>query len=430
MEDNKKAEEIEDIIGRPPASLTQWGTSLIVIITLALIYMGWTFKIPEKVSADINITTVDPTIPVYTLHSGSLKEIFLEDRDSVKKGALIAILDTDGDYEDILTLESILEKIEQFDEDYLEELEVPSNLNLGNDLQARYFRFLNTISDIDFEEGKKSYDKRVLRRLKRKKDPLERKISNYKKQLVLLEEERRLKKNELNFGEKRLRAGANIDLEVLTKTKESYSAKTREINRLKESLVEAQEELAELNIDIFTTENGYGQREKQKYNDLKREIQQLLLGLEDWKIKFLIHSPSSGILYYKKSLDKGDRTYVKKDNAYFEILPLGAEKKIYGVSSMELDTYSKVKEGDVVFVKVLGFPEQEYGVLDGVVKFKSPINEEDYQIEINLPNYPITSNGSQIPFALDMRATGQVITAKKRLWERVLGGINIKKRRS
>jgi HlyD family secretion protein len=81
----------------------------------------------------------------------------------------------------------------------------------------------------------------------------------------------------------------------------------------------------------------------------------------------------------------------------------------------------KVKTGQLVNIKLSGYPYLEYGMVRGVVKSKSLVPAGDtYIIEIDLPEGLSTLYGKKLDFTQNMQGTAEIITEDIRLLQKLV----------
>lgn len=69
---------------------------------------GCFFKYPDTVDATVTVTTEHPPVWIVAKGSGKLKELYRHDRDSVRAGDIIAVLDNPAVTADVLALKEEL----------------------------------------------------------------------------------------------------------------------------------------------------------------------------------------------------------------------------------------------------------------------------------------------------------------------------------
>jgi HlyD family secretion protein len=80
----------------------------------------------------------------------------------------------------------------------------------------------------------------------------------------------------------------------------------------------------------------------------------------------------------------------------------------------------KVKVGQQVNIKFLNYPHIDFGMVMGVIKSISLIaSDNNYTVEVDLPDGLKTSYGEELPFSHQMQGYAEIITEDIRLLERI-----------
>ena len=82
--------------------------------------------------------------------------------------------------------------------------------------------------------------------------------------------------------------------------------------------------------------------------------------------------------------------------------------------------FGKIKTGQKVIIKMAGYPEAEYGHIEGRISFIAgmPDGRDSFLIKVELPEGLRTNYKKQIAFQNSLTASGQVITDNRRLTDR------------
>lgn len=72
---------------------------------------GCFFKYPDVISSSITITTEHPPAWIVARGNGKIREVYHQDRDSVKEGSIIAVLDNPAKTADAMWLKLGTEKL-------------------------------------------------------------------------------------------------------------------------------------------------------------------------------------------------------------------------------------------------------------------------------------------------------------------------------
>lgn len=113
----------------------------------------------------------------------------------------------------------------------------------------------------------------------------------------------------------------------------------------------------------------------------------------------------------------------------FAIIPI-EQDEIIGKSLLPVARSGKVKKGQKVNISFQNLPENEFGIVRGVVENislipveinnpKTGYREASYIVDIRLPNGLKTSYGKILPFQPQMRAQADIITDNISLLERL-----------
>ena len=108
--------------------------------------------------------------------------------------------------------------------------------------------------------------------------------------------------------------------------------------------------------------------------------------------------------------------YVNAGETMFVVVPHG-DSEFMGKGLLPMQGAGKVRTGQRAVVRLTGFPEQEYGRMEGKVVSVSPVpNEEgNYVAEIGLIRMP----DKQPPLLKVMNGTAEIIVREQSLLERV-----------
>lgn len=87
----------------------------------------------------------------------------------------------------------------------------------------------------------------------------------------------------------------------------------------------------------------------------------------------------------------------------------------------------KLKEGQTVLIKLDGFPHREYGMVEGKLSqlSNSPGKDDSYWGYIELPHKLKTRYGHTLSYRNGLNGQAEIITADRRLAERLLSTIRV-----
>ena len=140
-----KSEEIQEILSRPPHALIRWGITVFFMVISFLFIGGCFFSYPDTVEAGITITTENPPAWIVARSTGKLKEVFLKDKQKVKAGELIGVVNNPADTREVLLLKKELEAF-QISDSMICQDHFTGRLTLG-EIQSAYTGFIKSLTE-------------------------------------------------------------------------------------------------------------------------------------------------------------------------------------------------------------------------------------------------------------------------------------------
>ena len=407
------SEPVKEIMGRPPRKILQWGTTLIFSVFLLFIILAWLIKYPDTIPAQIEITTENPPVTLTSKISGRIKNLYVRDREIVPSGRLLAVIETAASIPDIDLLNKLIDTISK--PEYLPVNLVPGFSELG-EMQSYWASFQKYLSDYQIYMKNDFYGNKIISTIAeinsiwqyidrlRVKEKLFMENQNleakkYKRDSVLYAE-KVFSESDL---ERSLQAFIRINIE-LQQVRLDHSAKLIEIA-----------EKNQLLQDYRIQRSG----EKEKLlSVLNESFLNLKAQIKIWENNYLLISPIGGMVTFT-SFWHGDQT-VTKDEPVLNIIP-GETGDYVGRINLKMQRSGKVKAGQLVNIKLSGYPYLEYGMLRGVVKTISLVPSGDaYVIEINLPSGFKTLYGKELEFTQNMQGIAEIITEDTRLLQKIV----------
>ena len=159
--------------------------------------------------------------------------------------------------------------------------------------------------------------------------------------------------------------------------------------------------------------------EKDKLRSVLREsFLNLRAQLNIWENSYLLVSPVEGIVSFTRFWSANQS--VLKDEPVINVVPL-EPGDFLGRINLKMQRSGKVKNGQLVNIKLSGYPYMEYGMLRGIVRSKSLLpSGDEYIIEITLPQGLTTLYGKKLDFTQNMQGTAEIITDDVRLLQKII----------
>ena len=137
-----------------------------------------------------------------------------------------------------------------------------------------------------------------------------------------------------------------------------------------------------------------------------------------WRNSYLLISPVEGIVSFTRFWSVNQS--VVKDEPVINVVP-SESGNFLGRINLKMQRSGKVKTGQMVNIKLSGYPYLEYGMVRGVVKSKSLVPSGDsYIIELDLPEGLSTLYGIKLEFTQNMQGTAEIITEDIRLLQKII----------
>ena len=361
-----RCEEVQEILTRPPHALIRWGITIFFGVLALLFIGGCFFKYPDIVSAEITITTEHPPVWIVARGSGKIQEVYRKDRETVKAGDIIAVLENPAITTHVLELK---ERITSFilTDSCICQTVFPEKPELGN-IQNAYAAFIKCLTDY--------------------RNFLSINLYAQKEQATCKELQEYLNRRQ---GREQLMTSLS-------------SARIQEA-QLQQSIVEIR---MERNREANTISTS-----------LKSALNDLLVSISDWELGYLFISPAGGILSYNNIWQKNQN--VNAGDKVFSIVA-SAPGDIIGKIKLPVSGSGKVSPGQRVNISVTGYPYMEFGFLTGEVQSVSLLASEDnmYTVTVGLPQNLYTSYGKQLDFKGELSGTAEVMTDERSVTARLL----------
>jgi hypothetical protein len=407
------SDPVKEIMGNPPRMILRWGTTVLFAVFVLFIFFAWLIRYPDIIPSPIEITTLNPPVTLVSKIAGRIKYLYVKDRESVKAGQLVAVMETTASVNEIRLLSQTIDTIRS--PELLSSVLLPEFSELG-ELQGFYASFKKNLSDLNNYNINDFYGS---------------KITSLNEEIVGIQEYiRRLIIKENLYSE-------NQKLEIKQYRRDSALFANKaiaesELEKSHQALIRINIELQQVRLDH--SEKSIEMSEKrQLLQDYKinrveeRDKLVSVLGesflnlkaqLNIWENNYMLVSPIDGIASFTKFWSANQS--VLKDEPVINIVPVETGSYI-GRITLKMQRSGKVKPGQQVNIKLSGYPYLEYGIVRGVVKSKSLVPSGDaYIIEIDLPDGLSTLYGLKLDFTQNMQGTAEVVTDDVRLLQKII----------
>jgi hypothetical protein len=416
-----KSEQIDDIIEKMPLKFGVWVTGIVLLLIFLLFFFGWVIEYPDTVTGSIVIQSKYAPVKLVANSSGKLTLFRFRQRDYLKSGDYIAVIQNSANTADVLNVERLLNKFDFNHPELSGFIAFPKNASLG-EINIKYYNFLTALKkryDYDhgnlFQKQEIGYSKKISQ------------LSDLQKNNEILKVTR---KNNMDLYYKMfyrdsilLAKGSGTEVEFdhsklsyLT-SKENFQSISNDLNNTQQLIDENQNKLQQLNIQRDDEESKMKLDLLTAYADLKDNI-------SGWEQRYAFKAPLNGKLDFARFWN--DNEFIGAGEDAFIIVP--EINKIVGQVHLPSQGAGKVKTGQNVVIKLENYPYEEYGIVNGLVSSISLSTNElkesnqniinSYLVEIKLPDELTTNYGVHLDFKSEIRGTVEIICNERNLLSR------------
>ncbi|HTH58442.1 MAG TPA: HlyD family efflux transporter periplasmic adaptor subunit [Cyclobacteriaceae bacterium] len=410
MEDNPidareiRSPEVQEIIGQTPTALTRWGITIIFILFVLLFALSWFIRYPDLLTAKVIISTSPAPVALVCRTAGNL--ILLKSEDApVARGEMIGYIRSNTDPGSVLKLEKLLASNDRFSKyDALGSL---------GDLESLWSDVVKADESYRLYLENESYQKQI-GRLKQQKNSYiklfktqEAQQKLVKQELVLIKE--KFKTDSILFSQKVL---SSVDF---NQSKANWLQQLRNARSIETSTINTEIQIDLIEKQISDLEIKKTEDDQRLGLDIKSALNRLKAGLSKWKENYLFEAPIDGRLAYLGFLEK--EQFLEAGKSYFSVIP--DHGNILAKAELPVRGSGKVKEGQIVNIKLENYPYEQFGMLRGKVTSISAIpGNDNYRIMIELPQQLVTTQQKQLIFKQQLTGNTEIITEDLTLLDR------------
>jgi multidrug resistance efflux pump len=422
-EDNKieiRSEEIQDILGQVPHWIIRWGT-LVVLVTVLIILAGsYLFHYPDIRRAPIVVTTENPPSTLVARTDGQIEKLFVSDSQFVRINTVLEVLENPASYSDVISLRfdiaEIRTTISSLGAD--EFVTLHNNYSLG-DIQTVYAEFVNRYQDYYQFLALDYYAKTI--QSKREE------IRRYQQYAGRLRSQSRILLQDFELAGRQYTRDSNLFIQgysAAVDLERSQQEKLKKQLAYEESntrLSETEIQISQLNQQVLDLELRAQEEKEQKQAGVREAFEKLVAGIDIWEQKYLLIAPIDGIVTFPAYWSENQN--VRTGDKVLTIIPEN-QGDIIGKLTLPVEGAGKVKPGQRVNIQFANFPHLEYGMVKGTIRSISQVPyDQQYSVEVELPEGLTTYYGREIPFTQEMPGRAEIITEDRRLIERILSPI-------
>ena len=411
-----RSEHVQELLSKVPHWMIRWGNLLILLILIGLLVFSYVIKYPDIINADVVITTQIPPEKLVARQTGKIQYLLVKDKTFVKKHTPIAIIENSADYKELFQLKLLIDSIEVKENRLIFPIEQFKFLKLGQ-VQKTYH---------DFEQAYMAYNLNLrlnpfkVEKYHQELDSLElvKRIVFLSNQKAITQKELAVKRNQVDRY-KRLFDKGVIALEqfeqeqsILLQLEKSYQQLKSQLSQLQTSKINLNQNKQLNEIQYFQDQSRLFKTAIQRFYDLKKAIL-------EWELKYVIRNSISGELSYIKFWS--EYQVVLEGDLIFSVIPNDGENYLARVKASRANS-GKIKVGQKVIIRLINFPEREYGTIQGEVKTIAMVPDQEgfINLDVQLPKGLKSTGDKDIVFQQEMVGRADIITEDLRLIERLL----------
>lgn len=410
-----RSDEVQEILSRPPHRLVLYGITIICTVLFLLLGGSFFFRYPDVIQGGVVITTENPPVWLMANASGKIKELLVHDKQLVHQGDVLAVIENPASTADMLMLRQLLAQTVISDSNF----RFPPGLlrtcfELGA-AQPAFTFFSNALT---------AYNNFIsLNLIEQEKRIVQNQLNNRQFYKVNLQQQFVVKQRELDVVKRdyerqqqlfEKKVISSYELEV---AEQKCLSKELELQQLKTSLSLENVESSQLHGNLRKMSITYLQEKNSLFNVLNAACSELHGAIENWEQSYLLQATQQGKVSFNNIWSKNQHVSVGD-----KVFALVSEQRGAITTRMQLpaEGSGKVKVGQLVNIKLMGYPFMEFGVLQGrVCKLSLMPDNGYYTAEISLKGGMKTSTGKCLTLTAELSGMAEVITENKSLIERI-----------
>ncbi|MEZ4779684.1 MAG: HlyD family efflux transporter periplasmic adaptor subunit [Flavobacteriaceae bacterium] len=409
-----RSNEVQDILTKTPNWMLVWGNALVLILLVLFFVFSWFIKYPDIITAEAIVTSQQPPQKEYAQITGKLDTLLVSDKEPVKPGEILAMIENTAKLKDVLFLKSILDTMTISKNHFYFPLEQFPLLQLG-EISAAYALFESDYTDYSLNKNLSPYTNvAAVNHLSEKELQLQ--LQNLENQKQIDEKKFELSEKEFNRNQQLYDKGV-ISLNEFESKKMAYLEKQRALKNLDISLSQVKQTLNEAYKTTKTSQINHEMENTRLYKNVLQSYTKLQEDIKSWELTYLLKSKIEGSVSFINFWNRNQQ--VNTGELVFTIIPTTSHAFVAEIKA-PIKNSGKIKKGQKVNIKLANYPEAEFGTLPAKIVSMTVVPNEAgfYMIKASLKNNLTTSYQIEIPFKNEMQGTAEIITEDLRLTER------------
>ena len=421
-----RSEEVQEVMGAIPSWILRWGITILFLVVMMLVIGSCFFKYPDVIVSEMTLTGRYPVVQIVARTSGKISKLYVNDEQTVVPDVSLAIIENPASTEDVFYLKKLLSNSINMPDSFLIYFNGGNREN-GNsrgsmgktefslgEIQSAYISFLNSLHEFDNYYSLNYYPKRIAATRAQIEKYRNYHHSQQRHQEVLEDQfrlaERQYSRDSLLY-ERQIISPSDHETALTVFLQSRYMLENGYIG-----IENLQIQIGELEVNLLDMELQRAEKENLLSQNFRASAEQLLSAINGWELNYCLSSPIEGKVTFTKYWN--EHQFVSAGDNVFTVVP-DKDDELLGRALLPVHRSGKVKVGQRVIIRFLNFPDQEFGIVNGKVHSISLVPaENNYRVEITLPDGLMTNYGKTIPIMHEMKASAEIVTEDLRLIER------------
>ncbi|MEM7085099.1 MAG: HlyD family efflux transporter periplasmic adaptor subunit [Bacteroidota bacterium] len=412
--ENIRSQDVQDILTKVPHWMLVWGNAIILLLLVLFFVFTWFIKYPDVISTEALVTSNQPPQKEYAQASGKIDTLLVKDNEAVGEGEVLAMIKNNASLKDVLMLKSVIDTIKVNDDVFSFPVDSFPILSLG-EISTSYAVFEKDYIDYALNKSLDPFSNQMNAH-RFSETEIQLRIKNLENQQYIDRQKFELSKKEFQRNAKLYEKGV-ISLNDFESKQLQYLEKEKNLKSLEISLSQMKQSLNDAYKNSKDTRINHQMDNTKLFKNLLQSFTQLKEAIKNWELRYVLKSNISGHVSFINIWNENQN--VQQGDLLFTIIPSKNEQYMAKIKA-PIQNSGKIKNGQKVNIKLLNFPETEYGMLEAHVTSMSAIPDEEgfYLVSAHLSSSLITSYQIEIPFRSEMQANAEIITEDLRLIER------------
>ncbi len=425
MKDDKTSstlysEEVSDIVERMPTRWSLWVSMVFSFMIVVAITLGFLIEYPDTVSGSVSVTGEVSPVRMTVPSTGRL-HLVVNNTQTVKRGQILAYVESGADFGDVLALDSLCKKAIM--NGIIPELADETSLG---ELNAAYANLFLAAMKYNKLKGSKLYVN-MRQTLYDEEQAARQMVENVDKEIALRQAFTEHQKQELRNDSLLLAQGAVSANEVNDR---AQSVRTSQIQlyELQNTSYAKMSEVSKNHVEKSRIDINEEEALREAYDNVSACLGVLVAQIGEWKKKYLVVSPIDGRVEYLGFWK--NYMYAAEGQDFVSIVP--AQGNVCAEMYVPLVGAGKIEAGQDVNIKLYDYPYQEFGSVKGKVEsisLQSAVSRqgnntaETYLVRVDFPDGLRTNYGKVLRCNFETKGTADIIVRKQRLIQRLFDNL-------